>query len=155
MSGLALGIGTAIQAYGSLQQGAQKQQALIAQAANKRSQAAQVEVAANREIDLTQRRFEKVKSAQISAFGRSGVQISGSALEVLEDTAANAFDEIQSIRDAAAYRKQVLGTEAQYSDILADQAMEAGQLGALGSVVDAFAKNPYSYDKKVKDGGNL
>lgn len=148
MSGAALVVGQGIQAFASMKQGADKRRAYLADAENKRAQAAQVDIAANREIDLAQRRADKVKSAQITAFGRSGVQLSGSALFMLEESAANAISEINSIRDAADYKKKSILTEADYAEILGEQAFTSGFLGALGSGVSAFAKNPYSYDRK-------
>ena len=153
MGAEALAIGTGIQAFTSIQSGQMKKQAYEMEAQGKMAQAAQVDIAANRDIELTMRRFQRVQGAQISGFGRSGVQLTGSPLLQLEATAADAQDEMKAIRDAANYRKSTLLTEGQFSNILGQQAEDAGYWGAAGSVLTGVARNPYSYDNRVK--GNL
>lgn len=153
MAATALVIGAGIQAYGSYQSGQDKAFAYRMEAAGKRAQASQVEIAANREVSLAERKYERVRGAQMSAWGRSGVQVStGSPLLAMEETAANAFDEIRSIRDAARYRKTTLLTEGVLDDYNADSSESAGMLGALGAGFGAFSKNPYSYDQPFKSG---
>lgn len=150
MAAAALAIGAGLSAYGSITAGMEKNQAYQLEAANKRAQAAQVDIAARREEELTARRYDKVAAAQKVAFGRSGVQVgTGSPLEALELTAVEKMDEIRSIRDAARYRKSSLLTESLYSERLGQQAENAGYLGALQAGVGAFSKNPYSYDKRI------
>ena len=147
MAAAALVIGAGISAYGSYSAGEAKQRAYQMEAAAKRAQAAQVEIATNREVDLTQRRYERVRGAQASAWGRSGVQIgTGSPLMAMEETAADAASEILAIKNAGTYRKTSLLTEGILSGYLGDQAYQQGVLGAIGGGMSAFSKNPYSYD---------
>lgn len=147
MAAAALAIGTGIQMYGSYKSGMDKQAAYEAEAANKVAQAAQVEIAANREIELTGERFRRYAGAQKMAFSRSGVQLgTGSPLEVLEQTAADAMGEIISIRNAANYRKTSLLTEGIYAREFGQQAADAGILGAIGAGFSGIGKNPYLFD---------
>jgi hypothetical protein len=148
MSAAALAIGTGLAAYGSIRAGQSKAAAYEMEAKAKVSQAAQVDLAAAREIELTERRYQQTKSAQITAIGRSGVQISGSPLLQLEDSAANAFDEIQSIKQAAAYRKQTLQDEAGMSRFLGNDAEMAGYINGASSILTGISQNPYMYDQK-------
>jgi hypothetical protein len=135
MSAAALAIGTGLSAYGSYRSGVDKKNAYEFESNAKMAQAAQVDIAANREIELTQRRYERVRSSQISSFGRSGVQLSGSPLLQLEETAANAMDEIRTIKEASRYRKSTLEIESGLSSALGDQAERAGMLGAGSSIL--------------------
>lgn len=147
MGAEALVIGTGLQAYGAMRSGQAKNKAYQLEARAKEAQSAQVDLAANREIELTERRYQQTKSAQISAFSRSGVELSGSPLLIMEESAANAFDEIQSIKDAAKYRKSTLETEGSLSRFLGNESELAGYLSGASSILTGFSKNPYSYDK--------
>lgn len=150
MEAAILAVGTGISAYSAYKKGQDEKQAYQMQAGFKRQQAAQVELAALREIDLTNNRADKIKSAQMVALGGSGVAAtSGSPLLMLEDTAAEAFDEVQAIKQAAAYRRKTLRQESELGLMLGDQAEEAGYLGAAGSVLTGVSKNPYTFDRKL------
>lgn len=148
MGAEALIIGTGISAFASISSGMSKKEAYEMEAAAKQSQAAQVDLSAGREIELTQRKYERTKAAQIASFGKSGVTLSGSPLMFLEESAAEAFDEIRSIQDAASYRKSTLQSEAMMSRSLGEDAELAGYLSGAGSILTGFAKNPYTYDRK-------
>lgn len=146
MAAAALAIGTGLSAYGAISSAQAKKTAYEIEAQAKESQAEQVELSARREIELTDRRYNRTKNAQLVAFGRSGVQLTGSPLLIMEESAADAFDEIESIKQAAAYRKQTLRTEAGLSRYLGDEAELAGYLSGATSILTGVAKNPYSYD---------
>lgn len=147
MSAAALAIGTGLSAYGNITAGEAKKEAYEMEARAKVSQAAQVGMAADREVELTERRFRLNQSAQMVAFGRSGVQATaGSPLMMMEESAAQAFEEIHSIRQAERYRKSTLYSEAGMSRRMGDDAELAGYLSGAGSILTGFAKNPYSYD---------
>lgn len=157
MSGAALAIGAGMQAYGSFSQGIQKRDAYQSQAAQKRATAAEVQIGADREIQLATQAAGRTRAAQITSFGKSGVSVSsGSPLAVLEQSASNAFDQVNSIQQQADYRKSTLEVDAQQSGILGDQAYDAGVLGMFGAGVGAFSKNPYSYDQpENKQSGSI
>lgn len=149
MAAAALAIGAGLSAYGSMQAGAERGDAYRADAAAKRAQAAQVEISARRQLQLTQRGFERLRGAQQAAFGSSGVQVgTGSPLAEMEFTAANAMDQLTDIRNSANYRKTSLLTESGYNEVLANQAEDAGTLGALQAGLGFFSRNPYSYDQR-------
>jgi hypothetical protein len=146
--------GQIVQGVGAYQSAEDKAAAYRAEAAAKRAQAAQVTIGANYEIAQIQRRYELVKGAQLSAFGRSGVQATtGSPLLQMEETAANAFDEMRATANAANYRRTSLLTEGQLSDFNAGSAERAGFYGLFGAGLGALSKNPYSYDYPRTSGG--
>lgn len=148
-------IGAGITAYGALSQGQAQKTAYEMEAAAKNAQAAQVEIAAGREIELAKRRAEKTQAAQLVAFGRSGVlATTGSPLEIMEQTAADAMDEMTAIRNAADYRKSTLYSEASLSSFLGNEAEDASYYNAAGGILTAVGGNPYIYDRRVS-GGNL
>lgn len=154
MAAAALAIGAGVQAYGSYTKSMEQSAAYGVQAQQKRATAAEVQIGADREIQLTQQAFERSRGAQLSAFSKSGVSMStGSPLAVLEQSASNAFDQISALQHAADYRKGTLYQDAQQSDILGSQAKDAAFLSVLGAGASAFSKNPYSYDSRVKDSG--
>lgn len=129
-------IGAGIGVLGALQQGEAQKNAYEMEASAKRAQASQVDIAANREIDLTKRRAEKTRAAQMVAFGRSGVlATTGSPLQVMEQTAADAVDEMTAIRNAANYRKSTLFSEAGISSYLGQEAEDASYYNAAGSIL--------------------
>lgn len=129
-------IGMGLGAYGSMAGGMDKNAMYQAEAAGKRAQSAQVQIAQDREVALTEERFQMVRGAQLTAFGKSGVSAStGSPLEQLEITAANAAGEIQAIKQAGQYRKTSLLTEGMYSEMAGEQALNAGFIGSLSSIV--------------------
>jgi hypothetical protein len=127
---------------GSMQQGQAQKTAYEAEAMAKRAQASQVDIAADREVALTRRRLDRTQNAQMVAFGKSGVlATTGSPLAMMEETAAQAFDEIQAIKGAARYRKSTLLTEADMSQYLGLQAEEASYYGAGGSILGGMKGN--------------
>jgi len=145
----ALLIGAGLQAYSAIKSGEEKKAAYQTEAFLKQRQAAQVDLAVQREIELTRQRAEIVKGSQLSSFGRSGVQATaGSTLIEMENTAANAASEMMAIRQAGEYRKNTLLDEASFSDSLGKEAADAGYFSAGQSVLTAASKNPYSYDAK-------
>lgn len=150
MSGAALAIGAGIQAYGSYTSGMDKAAAYGVQAQQKRATAAEVQIGADRDITLVKEASARTSAAQQVAFGKSGVSVSsGSPLAVLEQSASQAFDQVQSIQQAATYREGTLNIDAQQSDILGQQAKTSAFLGVLGAGASAFSKNPYNFDQPV------
>ncbi len=132
----------------------QKRDAYQVQAQQKRAAAAEVQIGADREIQLAQESAARTKAAQIVSFGKSGVSVSsGSPLAVLEQSASHAFDQVNSIQQAADYRKSTLDIDAQQSMILGDQAYDAGVLGVFGAGLGAIGKLPQIYDQPYQPGG--
>lgn len=149
-------IGGSIAAIGFLNQGQTQKNAYQFETAAKTAQAAQVDIAADREIELIKRRAEKTQAAQMVAFGKSGVlATTGSPLMLMEQTVADAMDEITATRNAANYRKSTLFSEAGLSSYLGQEAEDASYYNAAGGILTAFSGNPYVYDAPRKTGGNL
>lgn len=147
MSGTAVMIGgQLLQGVGAYAHGQDQAAMYRMEAAAKRAQAAQVQVAADREEAISERRYDKVRNAQLAAIGASGVQLRGSPLAQMEETAANHVSDVLAIRSAAGYRKSTLLTEGMLSDYASSQAESAGFLGFLGAGLGAVSKNPYTYD---------
>jgi hypothetical protein len=148
MSAGALILGTGLSAYGSMRSGKSKSAAYGLEAQAKEAQAGQVYIAENREIELSERRYAKTRSAQLSAFSRSGVELSGTPLMIMEESAADAFDEVESIKAAARYRKSTLRTEAGLSRFMGNEAELAGYLSGASSILTGISRNPYFFDNE-------
>lgn len=142
--------GQLVQGLGAYQAGQDQAYGFRMSAAAKRAQAAQVQVAADREEALSERRYDKVRNAQLTAIGASGVQLRGSPLAQMEETAANHVSDVLAIRNAASYRKSTLLTEGMLDEYQAGAAENAGFLGFLGAGLGAVSKNPYTYDSPRK-----
>lgn len=138
--------GGVLKAYGDYQNGQDLSQGYQLSAAAKRAQAAQVEIAMNRELDVTERKFQLVRQAQFSAIGRSGVMLRGSPLAQMEEAAANHVSEMMAIRQAGSYRKTSLLTEGLVDERKSVQAENAGTLSAFGDLLGVASQNPYTYD---------
>lgn len=135
-----LAIGAGISAYASYQQGIEKQQSFEFQAAARRAQAAQTQVAANRDISLIQRQGDIVSGAEKAAFGQSGVTTQGSPLIQLEQTAAVTREKINATQENASYNEANSLGESSYDTIEGNQAYQAGELGAFGSVLTGASR---------------
>lgn len=140
MAVAALAIGAGISAYSSYEAGIEKQQAYELSAQSRRAQAAEVQIGADREIQLTRQRADMIKGAQISAVGSSGTTLAGTNLLQLEQNAKNAYDQVASIQQAAGYRGSTLLVDAGQDQVLGHQAYNAGQLNAFGSVVGGYGQ---------------
>lgn len=149
MGAEALVIGSGIQAISTYSAARSKANAMIEQANMRSLQAAQSKEAAKREMELTAIKGKKIYGAQISALGRSGTQLSGSNLLMLEETASNIRDELASIQQANDYKQFVFQRESELDITLAGETRQAGMLGAFGSILNGVGSNPYLYDKKI------
>ena len=143
MSATALVLGQGLQAYSSYMGGVERQAAYNLQAQSRVAQAMQVQIGADRELRVLQRKGEMIQGAQVSAYGHSGVQAtSGSPLLQMEQTKQNVMEEMQAVADAANYHKTSLLTDAYADNVFGQQAYNSGVLGAVGAGVGVFSKNP-------------
>lgn len=142
--------GQLVQGLASYAHGQDQAYGYRAEAAAKRAQAAQVQIASDREVALIEQRGEKIKNAQSVAIGASGVQLRGSPLAQMEETAANVVSEMRAAQNAARYKKNTILTEGMLSEYNADAAESAGFLGFLGAGLGAASKNPYAFDSPRK-----
>jgi len=98
-------------------------------------QAHEVGIAAEREIRLTQKREEAIKADAIGAYAKSGMELTGSPLLMLEQIASDSFEEQRAIRHAAQFRQSQLLQAARAKHAYADDTMEAGILNAYGTIL--------------------
>lgn len=92
-------------------------------------------------------RIKSFKGGQRTAVAASGLEMSGSALDILEDTAATAEEDVQNIRlnaarDAYGYRTQGLNFQSQ-----ADLTAYSGQQRMAGTILSGAASTYSSYQQ--------
>lgn len=92
-------------------------------------------------------RIKSFKGGQRTAVAASGLQMSGSALDILEDTAVTAEEDAQNIRlnaarDAYGYRTQGLNYQSQ-----ADVTEFAGQQQAASTILTGAANSYSAYQR--------
>lgn len=134
MSAAAAG-GTALSVYGDYMSAELEAQANEQKAYIKKLQAGEIMAAAERDAGLTIEKGKAVKSAQISAFGRSGVDISGSPLLQVSTTMTNARSDAEAQLRAGRYRAFTSNYEADLQSYFAKETRTAGQLKAVSSLL--------------------
>lgn len=135
---IVMGAGAAISAYGAIKDGQDKADAYTRQAYLKRLQADEMLQSAQREAGLTLQKGEDIKQAQISGFGRSGVDVSsGSPLAEMAKTTSMARSEADAIIHAGNYRAFTSTYEAADAELLGQNAMQKGYISAIGSTFNA------------------
>jgi len=90
--------GTALQVYGQYQANMAQSQQEFANAEFYKAQADFARAAQFREASIASREYEFRKGAQISAYAKGGVDISGSAAATLADTLASKVEELAAIK---------------------------------------------------------
>lgn len=150
MGAEALVIGTGIQAFSSYSAARSKADMMVEQAKQRSFQAAMSRESAKREMELTDIKGKKILGAQTSAIGRSGTQLSGSNLLVLEETASNIRDELAAIQQSSDYKQYVFARESELDITLAGETRRAGLLSAFGSIASGVGSNPYLYNNRIK-----
>lgn len=148
MAAAAIAVGAGISMISSYNAGIDKENAYELEASSRRAQSNEVQIGANREIQLTQQHYAQVKGAQEAAIGSSGTTMSGTNLMQLETSARNAYDQISSIQQAANFRSGTLLTDAEQSGVLGQQAYNAGIYGAVGAGINGYG----NYARATKGG---
>jgi hypothetical protein len=126
-------VGTGVQIYSQIKAGNDKADAARADAANKRLQATEVIRAGEREQDLLRIRGEKYKGNVAQAYAASGVELQGTPLLQLEDTAKQITSESIALEHATQFRADQLRRGADLEEQQAGNYLDEGLLGALGS----------------------
>lgn len=148
-----LALGTGMNMYGNIKKSQLEAEAMEQNAFLKRLQASKLRGSAIREAELTMRRGQKVLGSQLSAFGRSGVDVSsGSALAIMAQTLADARDEAEAIRNAGEYRAWMSEYEAGVSSGRAGSIRRAGLLNALGGGLEGASRIPGLTEQKYSSG---
>jgi len=150
-----LAAGTGMNMYGNIKKANAEAEAMEQTAYLKRIQASQMKGAAARESELVKRKGERIQGAQLSAIGRSGIDVSsGSALVQIAQTLADARDEAEAIRQAGSYRAFTTELEARFAEKRASSIRRAGLLNALGGGLEGAARIPQLTEQGYSSGGS-
>ncbi|KFB11028.1 hypothetical protein [Nitratireductor basaltis] len=91
---------------------------------------------ANQQARANDRRLSGMRSAYLS----SGIDLAGSAADVIEESATEASMDEQAIKFGAQIRSDNYAFESRLARTNASNAMAGGAIGALGSVVNGFTQ---------------
>lgn len=127
--------GTALTAYSQYRASQLEAEAGQQKAFVKRLQARESMDAAERDAEITLERGRLVKSSQLSAFGRSGVDVEGSPLAQMTSTMSTARKEAEAQIRAGRYRAFTANYEADLQDYLGGETRKAGTIAAAGSIL--------------------
>jgi hypothetical protein len=135
---------TGMQMYGNIKEAQAQAESMQLSAAYKRLQAIETQAATQRERRLTMRRAEKIRGAQISSIGRSGVDLSSaSAMAMIGESMADAMEDADAIDRAGRFKVFSLTEEAAQLERRASGVREAGWLNAFSS----GARGAYKYSE--------
>ncbi len=152
---------TSVSAYSAYQQGqtasaqAKAEAAWHARNAKVAEQEAEAERRASEfEVDQQKRRADKLLARQRAMRGKSGVELTGSPLLVMEDTAAQLALESANLREighrrVSAYKEQSYldFTKSRMARKSAKGYRRAGTLSALGETLGGGAQGAYMYSQ--------
>jgi len=150
-------VGAGIKAVGSIKAGNAKKRQAERQAALQDQQAEETINRAETNVLALKRQREGLKGAQRSGFAKGGVELSGSALEVLEDTNTQFDRDVVNTRRQAQFDADQIRRGAQITRAEGKAAKTAGILGAVGAgagAIGGFVKTGVS-KKKFKPGVEL
>jgi hypothetical protein len=138
-------IGTGVSAFGQYQQGQSMQSAANYNAAVAEQQAGMIEASGELEAYKIRKQGETIKGTQRARYAASGIRTTGSAAEVLADTAAS----IQLDMDIARYNTQVgaMGARSQaaMSRYQGQQYAQAGRMGAFTTLIGGLGSMASKY----------
>lgn len=138
----ALGGGTALSIYGNIQANIAQAQAESENADWLEQQAEFAEFSAEREEDIFLRESDQLLGQQIGGFNVSNVELSGSALDVLNNTQALIQQELNAIEYAGAVKIQEALLKASAARRTADRlsSFEHNFMQAAGTLTSAGAQ---------------
>lgn len=134
--------GTALQIAGQYRANLAQAKAELQNAEYYEDQAAFVQAATTRQSLIAERQYGQLQGAQLGAYAKGGVDISGSAASVIAETAARKIEEITAIR----YKGQLdyklaklrAGQARETSETLSDPGYNLMQAG--GTLLTNFGK---------------
>ena len=133
---IAAAAGSAISAYGQIEEGKAAQKAANADALAKEEQARDAVNRGNIEQEKQRQKTQQMMGAQRAAMGASGAQAdSGSFGNVLLDTATTGEQDAQTIRTNALRSAWGLETEADQTRWKGEQAKKASRYRAAGTIL--------------------
>lgn len=135
--------GTAMQAYGQYQAGkdAKKAADYNAQIMERNAKAAEEKAAYEAEAEAS--RLRRVIGSQRAAAGASGYQMTGSILDLQEDTTIQGTMEQMAILYGGQLQKQNFEAEAAGSRFQGQAAYRQGVTGAMGTLLSGGAQSAY------------
>lgn len=132
-------VGAVAGAVGQAAAGAAAKEAGDINAAQAESDAAFVRDITKEEVRKFRKQGEKFQATQEAAIGASGLRLSGSALDLLQDTEAEIERDIKSIQEAGEQRAQGIETQGETYKLQGEAALTAGILGAGATLLTGIA----------------
>jgi len=132
--------GTAISAISSFQQGAYQRQVAKYNAKVSENRKVALQQKADLDVEAHRKAVQRLKGKQRVAYLSSGVDLSGTPLEVMSETERNALLDEKIIRYNA--RQEIAGTESEIALTLAegDQAFKSGLIQSGTSLLSGAGK---------------
>ena len=133
-------IGTAISALSAIQQGSYQRQVAQYNARVAENRKIALQQQADLDVKRHRERVKRVKASQQVAFLKSGVQLSGTPVDVITDTEARGLLDEKIIRFNAAQGIAAAETEAALSVAEGEQAFQSGLIDAGTSILSGAGK---------------
>lgn len=153
--------GTALQIYGNLKANYDQSQAELANAKFYEDQAEFAREAQFRAEAITSRQYEARKGAQISAYAKGNVDISGSAALVIAETLAEKAEELTAIQKKgdiefrlAMARSRMATSNAQQLVDPVNNILQAGSTLLTSAAKYKEAGGVFSFEKESSGGSN-
>lgn len=128
--------GSALSAYGNLQQGKANQKAHNYNATMLQQQASVEEQQGGAREEAQRRQARKVLGSQAAATAQSGTGTGGSAADIMQQSATNAELDALMIRYESGLKASGLKNQAAGEKYAGKVARQAGYYGAIGSVLN-------------------
>lgn len=141
-----IGGGTALSIFGSIHSGLAKSNAAMENSLWLEEQAAFIQEATNREYELAKQDQELVIGQQYGAYAMAGVDLSGSALDTINESFSRASLELEAIRRNGEMQVREASLKANAERNAAGDYKLAGYLGAASSLLSGGA----SYYKSTR-----
>lgn len=132
--------GSAVSAMASLQSSEKQAEGLQQQADSLRRQSAFTAEGEKWTSQLAAREAGQRVDSQVGGYAAAGLEIKGSALDVIEQTMASAHEQIDASRKESLFRQDQLNRSANNYDSQADNTRSMGMLNAFGSILGAGGK---------------
>jgi hypothetical protein len=146
MSSIALmAVGTGMQAYGQYQQGQSQKKAADYNASVAEQQAGMIEASGELEAYKIRKQGEQIKGTQRARFAASGVRTTGSAAEVLADTAAMIELDIMTARYNTQVGAMSARSQAAMSRYQGQQYANAGKMSAMTTLIGGAGQMASKY----------
>lgn len=133
-------LGAVVSGIGAAQQAKAQQASLEAQAKMQKREIEVENYTASYEQARTQDKIDRTLGAQRAGFVASGINLSGSAQDIIHDTATEGALDVAAIRWNSKLRKDKLGYESEISRMNAKAAGRAAPLAFIAPVISGAAQ---------------